>query len=118
MFIERTHHPTIEFDPAACQQEPTLTHFFSTRAEPLETALPLLAEAGEDERVLVVSSPLSELVDGTIRLHRHEDFPDRPVVDQQHRAFFEAVRASLMHALEKIDAIEFAALDDDGGEED
>ena len=49
MFIERQQHPTIEFDPAAGQQEPTITYFLSNQVDPLKSALPLLA-GGEGMR--------------------------------------------------------------------
>lgn len=113
MFIERLHHPTIEFDGSVGQLEPTLTHFFSTLAEPLKTAIPLLLEAGNDELVLVVASPLSEVVDETIRLHRDMDFTAMVVVDQKNRAFFSAVKASLEQAIAKIDQIQYVTLDDE-----
>ena len=115
MFIERQQHPTIEFDPSAGQTEPTLSHFFSNQVDPFKSELPVLA-AGDEERVLVVSSPLSQLLDETIRLHRAAEFPDMLLVDEQHREFFDAVRASLEKALAKLDGIQFAALDD--GDED
>jgi hypothetical protein len=118
MFIERQQHPTIEFDLAAGQQEPTLSHFFSNQVDPFKAELPVLAEGGDEERVLVVSSPLSELLDETIRLHRAAEFPDMLVVDEQHRAFFGAVRASLQQALAKLDRIQFAVLDDEEEDED
>lgn len=78
MFIERQHHPDIEFDAAAGQQEPTLVHFFSDRAEPFKSALPQLIEAAgqPDECALVFESPLREIMGWTIELHRHPDFPD------------------------------------------
>lgn len=117
MFVEKLHHPTIEYDRAAGQQEPMLAHFLSTRAEPLKTALPLLAKAGDDERVLVVASPLRELLDETIRLHRDMDYPDMIVVDQGRREFFEAVKASLEQVLAKIDLIQYAALEEDEDED-
>ena len=113
MFIERQQHPTIEFDPSAGQDEPAISHFFSNQVEPFKTALPLLVAGGDEERVLVVSSPLSQLLDETIRLHRAAEFPDILVVDEQHRAFFAAVRASLQQALGKLDGIQFAALEDE-----
>lgn len=120
MFIERQHHPSIEFDPATGQQEPNLVFFFSNQVEPLKSALPLLAGGGDEERVLVVSSPLSELIDEAIRLHLDPDCGDSVVVDYKHWAYFEAVRASLQRAIKKIDQIQYAALDDenDGAGED
>lgn len=115
MFIKRQQHPSIEFIPADGQQEPHLVHYFSDRGDPFKSVLPLLTEGAgqEDERVFMVESPLSELVDWTIELNRHMDFPDSPVVDQRHRAFFDAVRASLAQAIAKIDGIEYAKLDDE-----
>lgn len=115
MFIERLQYPTIEFDPDAGQESPTLVHYFSDRADPFKTALPLLIEgAGQDEqRVLVIASPLSELLDETIRLHRHADFLDQVVIDRKQRPFFEAVKASLAEAMAKIDRIQFAAVEDE-----
>ena len=119
MFIEKLQHPTIELDPSAGQLEPTLVHYLSSEVEPLKSALPVLAGAEEAERVLVVASPLSELADETIRLHRHPDHANLVVVDEKHRAFFEGVKQSLLEAVAKIDRIEYAALDEDGkdGEE-
>lgn len=75
---------------------------------------------GDEERVLVVSSPLGEIVDDTIRLHRRAGICDRVVVDQQHRDFFEALKASIAQVMAKLEQIEFAALDEedeDGGEQ-
>jgi len=115
MFIRHTQHPDIEFDPSAGQQEPNLVHHFSDRAGPFKTALPvLIAGAGQDEeQVLVVASPLSELLDTTIWLHRETEFKDRVVVDEVHRPFFEAVKASLVAVIAKLEQIEFAVLDHD-----
>jgi hypothetical protein len=115
MFIERLQHPTIEFDLDAGQELPTLVHYFSDRADPFKTVLPLLIEgSGQDqERVLVIASPLSELIDETLRLHRQPDFVDQVVVDRKHRPFFEAVRFSLTEAIAKIDQIQFAAIEDE-----
>lgn len=113
MFIEKSLRPTIEFDPTAGQAEPVLAHYFSNKVDPMRSALPLLAEIAEEERVLVVTSPLGELVDEAIRLHRHEDFRDMVVVDEKHRAYFAAVRASLARALAKLDQVQFAAMDDE-----
>lgn len=113
MFIERQQHPTIEFDPAAGQEEPTIAHYFSNLVDPFKSALPLLTEGGEGERVLVVSSPLSQVVDETIRLHRHEDYPAMVVVDEKRRAFFDEIKSSLQQALAKLDQIQFAAMDEE-----
>jgi hypothetical protein len=113
MFIERQQHPTIEFDPSSGQDEPAISHFFSNQVDPLRTALPLLVGGDDEERVLVISSPLSQLLDETIRLHRSSEFSDMLVVDEQHRPFFHAVRASLQHVLAKIDQVRFAALDNE-----
>lgn len=114
MFIKRQQHPSIEFIPAEGQQEPHLVHYFSDRGDPFKSVLPLLMEGAgqEDERVFMVDSPLSEVVDWTIELNRNMDFPDRPVVDERHRIFFEAVKRSLLAAAAKIDQIEYARLDD------
>jgi hypothetical protein len=112
MFIERQQHPTIEFDPATGQTKPSLAHFFSNQVDPLKSALPLLAAGGE-EQVLVVAAPLSELLDETFRLHRPVEFPDTLVVDENHRAFFDAVKLSLAQALAKIEEIEYVVVDDD-----
>lgn len=117
MFIEESLHPTIEFDPASGQTEPVLAHYFSNKVDPMKSALPLLAEGAEEERVLVVTSPLGELVDEAIRLHRHPDYLDMVVVDEQQRGYFAAVRASLAQALAKLDQVQFAAMED-GDEED
>ncbi len=118
MFIERQQHPAIEFDEAAGQLEPTLVHFFSDRAEPFKTVLPLLVAgaAQGEQRVLVVTSPLSEVVDETIRLHRDPEWKDRVVVDEAHRAFFDAVKGSMAAAIAKLEQIEFVKLADDEDE--
>ena len=115
MFIKRQQHPSIELIPEEGHSEPTLVHYFSDRGDPFKSVLPLLvAGAGQDdERVFMVESPLSEIADWTIDLNRHPDFRDRAVVDEKHRAFFEAVKVALSRAIAKIDQIEFAALDDD-----
>lgn len=113
MFIKAQQHPDIEFNPGEGQAEPTLVHYFSNRGDPFKSVLPQLAEEGDEERVLVVESPLSKLADWAIQLHAHPDFPDRAVVDHTHRAFFEAVKASLALVVAKLDAIEYAALDDE-----
>lgn len=63
--------------------------------------------------MFVAESPLSELIDETIVLHRNPDWPDRPVVDERQRAFFKAVKLSLTQAIAKIDQIEFVTIDDD-----
>lgn len=111
MFIKRCQHPDIEFNPADGQSEPTLVHYFSNRGDPFRSVLPQLAGA-EDEQVLVVQSPLSELVDWMIKLHAHDTVQGRAVVDQQHRALFEAVKASLAQVTAKLDQVEFAVLED------
>lgn len=114
MFIKRQQHPSIEFIPAEGQQEPHLVHYFSDRGDPFKSVLPeLMAGGGQDEeRVFMVESPLSELVNWTIELNRHQDFPDRVLVDERHRAFFETVKASLTRAIAQIDRIEYARLDE------
>lgn len=111
MFIERLHYPS-RTRPVSRPAGAEPDVLFCTIVEPLITALPLLVGA-EGERVLVVSSPLSEVLDEAIGLHRHHDYPDRVVVDQQHQAFVEAVRASLAQVMAKLEQIEFAALDED-----
>ncbi|SFD82999.1 hypothetical protein [Massilia yuzhufengensis] len=112
MFIERLQHPVIEYDLTA-DKPPTLVHYFSDRAEPLKTALPLLVAGGDEEHVLVVASPLAEIVDGAIWLHRSDEFADMVVVDQRQRAMFAAVRAALLEAVAKIEGIQYANLDDE-----
>lgn len=89
-------------------------HYFSDRGDPFKSVLPLLVDgSGQDEEcVFMVESPLSELVNWTIELNRHQDFPDRVLVDEKHRAFFEEVKASLMRAVAQIDRIEYARLDE------
>lgn len=115
MFIKAHLSPTIEFNPGDGQGTPTLVHFLSDRADPFKTVLPQLIEGvgQEVERSLVVESPLSGIVDWTIELHRHPEFPDQVVVDEKDRAFFEAVKASLAQAMAKIDGIQYVALDDE-----
>lgn len=113
VFIEQPNHPMIEFDPAAGQQEPMLAHYLSNQVDPFKSALPVLAEGGEEERVLVVASPLSQLMDETIRLHRHTDYPTMMVIDEAQRPFFDAIRASLLQALAQVDQIQFARMDDE-----
>lgn len=78
MFIEPQQHLAFEFDEATGQLKQTLVYFFSDRAEPFKTVLPLLvAGAAQGKQwVLIVTSPLSEVVDETIRLYRHPDFLD------------------------------------------
>ena len=61
----------------------------------------------------MVSTPLSRLLDATIKLHRHAEFPDQVVVDEQHRPFFNAVRTSLEQALATLNGIKFARLNDE-----
>lgn len=112
MFIKRQQHPSIEFVPEEGQQGPTLVHYFSDRGDPFKSVLPLLIEGigQDDERVFMVESPLAEVVNWTIELHKH---PDVPLVDERHRAFFQAIRASLEQAIAAVDGIEYAKLDDD-----
>ena len=116
MFIKRQQHPSIEHNPEEGQRAPTLVHYFSDRGDPFKSVLPLLIEGAEqdEERVFMVESPLAEVVDWTIELHKH---PDLPLVDERHRAFFQAIRASLEQAMAKIDRIEYAKLDDDEDED-
>lgn len=115
MFIKRQQHPSIEFIPAEGHEGPHLVHYFSDRGDPFKSVLPLLIEGTgqDDERVFMVESPLSEVVDWTIDLNRHVDFPHQVVVDEKHRAFFEAVKRSLLAAVAKVDQIQFAAVDED-----
>ena len=115
MFIKKQQRPWIELNPEEGHRAPALVHYFSDRCGPFKTVLPQLIEGadGDEERVFIVESPLSELVDETIVLHRELDWPDRVVVDERHRAFFEAVKLSLVQALAKIDQIEFVEIDDD-----
>lgn len=114
MFIKRLQHPSIEFIPEEGQNEPNLMHYFSDRGDPFKSVLPLLIDGVglEEERVFMVESPLSEVVDFTIQLNRHQDFMDRVVVDEKHKAFFESVKRSLLEAVAKIDRIEYARLDE------
>ncbi|MDK6075569.1 hypothetical protein [Massilia varians] len=115
MFLERQQHPTIEFNAEAGQQSPTLVHYLSDRADPFKSVLPLLIEgAGQDqERVFVITSPLSELIDETLRLYQHPDVIDQVLIDRIHQPFFEAVKAALIEAAAKIDRIQFAAIEDE-----
>lgn len=115
MFIERVKYPTIEFDVEAGQTAPTLVHYFSDRADPFKSVLPLLIDGADQdqERVLVITSPLSELIDQTLQLYGQPDFVDQVIVDHKHRPFFEAVKASLADAMAKIDQIQFAAVEDE-----
>lgn len=115
MFIERQQHPAIEFDPDAGQLAPTLAHYFSDRADPFKTVLPLLIDSmGQDqERVLVVTSPLNEIVDETIRIHRESGFPNLVVVDQAQQPVFEAIRQSLVEVIAKLDRIQFVPSEDE-----
>lgn len=73
MFIKRQRHPSIELIPEEGQQEPHLVHYFSDRGGPFKSVLPLLIEGAgqDDERVFMVESPLSEVVDWTIELNWH-----------------------------------------------
>jgi len=114
MFIERQQHPAIEYDPDTGQQAPTLTHYFSDRADPFKTVLPLLIDGiGQDqERVLVVTSPLKEIVDETIRIHREPAFAEL-VVDQTQQPLFDAIRRSLVEAIAKLDRIQFVPIEDE-----
>lgn len=115
MFIEKQQRPWVEFSHEEGQQAPALVLYHSERCDPFKTVLPQLIEAagGDDELIFVVESPLSEILDETIALHREPNWPDRVVVDERHRAFFEAVKLSLAQAMAKIDEIEFATLDDE-----
>jgi hypothetical protein len=118
VFIKKQQRPWIEFNPDDGQQAPVLVLYHSDRCDPFKTVLPQLVEAagGDEERVFVVESPLSEILDETIRLHQEPDWPDQVVVDERHRAFFEAVTVSLMQALAKLEQIEFVTIDDDEDE--
>lgn len=90
MFIKRQQYPSIEFSPEEGQQAPTLVHYFSDRGDPFKSVLPLLIEEAEDdaERVFVVESPLAEVVNWTIELHKH---PDLPLVDLEKRYLVDVV---------------------------
>jgi hypothetical protein len=120
MFITKQQRPCIEFSPDDGQTEPTLVHYFSDRAEPFKSVLPQLIEGagGDEERVFIVASPVSELVDETIRIHGEPDWPGQVVVDERHRAFFDAVKVSLEQALAKLAQIEFISIDDEDGDAD
>ena len=67
----------------------------------------------DEERLFVVEAPLSEVADETICLHRHPNWPARVVIDESHRAFFEALKLSLGQALAKLEQIEFVMIDED-----
>jgi hypothetical protein len=114
MFIKKQKRPSIEFDPADGQFAPTLVHYFSDRGDPFKTVLPqLIATAGrEQEHVLIIESPLSELLDETIRVYREPDWPDQVMVDERHRAFFESVKLSLNEVIARIEQIEFVDNDE------
>lgn len=116
MFIKRAQHPSIEFNPDEGQTAPTMVHYFSDRGDPFKSVLPLLIEGAgqDDERVFVVESPLAEVVNWTIELHKH---PDLPLVDERHRAFFQAIRASLEQAIAAVDRIEYAKLEEEEPED-
>lgn len=119
MFIKKHQHPSIEFDPTDGQLAPALVHYFSDRCDPFKTVLPqLIAAAGSDqEHVLIIESPLSELIEETIRVYREPDWTDQVVIDERHRAFFEAVKLSLAAVMAKIDNIHYARLDDNEDDE-
>jgi hypothetical protein len=114
MFLKKQQRPWVEFSFEEGHQVPTLVHYFSDRCDPFKTVLPQLIEGAEagDERVFVVDSPLSEIIDETISLHRYSDWPDRVVVDERQRAFFEAVKLSFAEAMAKVDQIEYAINDE------
>lgn len=118
MFIKKQQRPSIEFDPEDGQHAPALVHYFSDRCDPFKTVLPQLiaATGGDTEVVFIAESPLSELLDETIRVYREPDWPDQVVVDERHRAFFEAVKVSLGKALAKLNQIEFVVVDEDDHE--
>ena len=88
MFIKKQQRWWTEFNLVGIQEAPALVHYFGNRCDPFKTVLPrLIAGAGGDEeRVFVVESPLSEIIDETIALLRHSDFPDQVVVDERQRA--------------------------------
>jgi hypothetical protein len=118
LFIRKQQRPWIEFSPDDGREAPVLVHYFSDRCDPFKTVLPqLIATAGGDEeRIFVVESPLSEIVDETIALHRHVAFADQVVFDERQRAFFEAVKLSLAEALAKIERTEVVTIGDDEGD--
>jgi hypothetical protein len=70
---QKQQHPSIEFNPADGQLAPALVYYFSDRSDPLKTVLPQLiaAAGGEQEHVLIIESPLSELLNETIRVYRN-----------------------------------------------
>jgi len=115
MFIKKQKRPSIEFDPRDGQLVPTVVHYFSNLVDPFKTVLPqMIAGAGDDqERVLIVESPLSELLEETLRVYREPDWPDQVVVDERHRAFFKAVKQSLAEVIARIDEIEYVTMDDE-----
>jgi hypothetical protein len=115
MFITKQQRSCIEFNLAEGHQAPTLVHCFSDRADPFKTVLPqLIKGAGlNEERVFVVESPLSDIVDETIWLLSIPEFTNSVVINVEHRAFFAAVRLSLEQGIAKIDQIKFAVIDED-----
>lgn len=92
-------------------------HYFSDRCGTFKFVLPILsAAAGQGlEHVLTVESPLAEIVDEVIRVHREPHWPDRIMVDERHRAFFKSVKLSLTRALAKVEQIEFVTIQDEDG---
>lgn len=117
MFIKKEQRPWIEFDPEAGQLAPTIVHYFSDRCDPFKTVLPQLIEGAsqDEERVFVVESSLSEIIDETIALHREPESKDRVVIDEKQRVFFDAIKLSLVQALVKIEQINFVEIDANGG---
>ena len=75
MFLKKQQRPWIEFNPQDGQEAPALVHYFSARCEPFKTVLPMLiaSAGGDEERVFIVESPLNEVLDETIGLHREPD---------------------------------------------
>jgi hypothetical protein len=80
-------------------------HYFSDRCGPSKAVSPQLIEGtgSNEERIFIVQSPLGEVIEETIRLHWELEWPDQVVVDERHRAFFEALKLSLTDAVPKID---------------
>ena len=74
MFIKKQQRWWTEFNLVGIQEAPALVHYFGNRCDPFKTVLPrLIAGAGGDEeRVFVVESPLSEIIDETIALLRRQ----------------------------------------------
>lgn len=83
--------------PVGRSRGSSLGALLQRQCDSFKTVLPQLIQgaASDEERVFIVESPLSELIDQTIALHREPDWPDQVVVDERYRAFFEAIKLSL-----------------------